>query len=221
MSDSIISFSWNDSTNFLKCDAESIEINADGKTIKISFSYLVSIHLNSKKKLAPLIIGVVLASLALVNILLEGASLSMIGFLSLGLLILYFGSTDYWVIRIDQFSESTPKAFGAIWISKNKCPKFSKTFINIIDFKISKGFFPPLYAIANGVNLNDFINNTPQIALLAQPLKYYLTPPILTQDQILIKVDVSNLNFGLEVVVDEAHWAIGKYKINEEALILQ
>jgi len=221
LNDSIISFSWNDSANFLRCDAESIEINADGKTIKIPFSYLVSIHFNSKKKLAPLIIGVVLTSLALVNILLEGANLSMIGFLSLGLLILYVGLTDYWVIRIEQFNESTPQSFGAVWISKNKCPKFSKTFVNIIDFKISKGFFPPLYAIANGINLNNFINNTPQIALLAQPLKYYLTPPSLTQGQILIKIDVSNLNSVLEVVVDEAYWAIGKYKINEEALILE
>ncbi|MCF6352406.1 MAG: hypothetical protein L3J06_05300 [Cyclobacteriaceae bacterium] len=220
MSDSIISFSWNDSTNFLRCDAENLEINADGKTIKIPFSYLVSIHFDSKKKLAPLIIGVVLTSLALVNILLEGASLSMIGFLSLGILILYFGLSDYWVIRIDQFSENTPKAFGAVWISKNKCPKFSRLFVNIIDFKISKGFFPPLYAVINGENRRDVINNTAQLALLDQPLQYYLTPPGLTQNQLLMKVDISNLNSVLEIVTDEAYMAIGKYKINEEALIL-
>lgn len=213
MNDSIISFSWNNSSDFLTYNFHALEMSLGGKLHKISLANMVSIKLETKKKLAPLIFGAVITSLALVNILLEGAGLTMIGFLSIGLLILYFGMSDYWVITIEQFSKSN-----ALWISKNKCPSFPKTLINIIDYRVSKGFFPPFYTVVdreqfNSISINDQLKNN------KEPFKYYLIPPRLAAGDNLLKIDIASLNQTLLYVEGEEYLAIGNTEINKDALI--
>lgn len=214
MNDSIILFKWNNSTDFLTCNSEILFLEIGGKKHQAFFANLVSIKLDSKKKLAPLIIGAVITSLASVNILLEGAGLSMMGFLSIGLLTLYYGLSDYWVISIEKYDKSK-----AIWISKNKCPEFSLTLINILNFKISKGFFPPFYALLNKNLMDDSIANTSAIKKAIEPIKYYLLPPKLTKNQVLAKIDISRLNSPIEFALNQQYLATGEYKINFAAII--
>lgn len=209
----IISFNWNNSSDFLTFNFHTLELNLGGKIHKVSLANMVSIKLESKKKLAPLIFGAVITSLALVNILLEGAGLSMIGFLSIGLLILYFGMSDYWVITIEQFSKSN-----AHWISKNKCPTFPQTLINIIDYRVSKGYFPPFYTVVdselyNSISINDRVKNN------KEPFKYHLIPPRLAPGHMLLKVDIAGLNQRLQYVEGEDYLVIGTSEINKDALI--
>lgn len=214
MNDSIISFYWNNSSDFLRFNSETLYLEIGSKNYQVPFSNLISFKLDSKKKLAPLIIGAVITSLALVNILIEGAGLSMIGFLSIGLLILYFGLSDYWVISIEQISEST-----TIWISKNKCPQFSLTLINIIDFRISKQGFPPFYAYVKKDMINNVISNSNLVENLIEPVVYYLIPPKPDPAYVLIKIDITKITAPIEFVVNQPHLAEGRHKINNAALM--
>ncbi|MCF6360595.1 MAG: hypothetical protein L3J29_07520 [Cyclobacteriaceae bacterium] len=210
----LIFFAWNNSENFFSFNNNNIELRLEKKLSRFSISNLISIKLSIKKKLAPLIIGAVLASLALVNILLEGAELSMIGLLSIGLLILYFGVSEYWVITIEQFKESK-----SIWISKNKCLLFPKTLINIIDYKISKGFFPPIYTSIDRAKLEHIIADNQHIIELTEPLKYFLMPPKQDPKFLLLKIDLSKISHPLTFISDQDYMAIGKFQIDKEALL--
>jgi hypothetical protein len=214
LENAIILFSWNNSSDFLGINSEAIQLNIGSKIYQIPLSNLVVAKLDSKKKLAPLIAGGVLTSLALVNILLEGAGLSMIGLLSFGLLVLYFGLSDYWVLNIEQFNKSS-----SIWISKNKCSVFPQTLINIIMHKISKGVFPPFYAHVKKEWLHHAMSNSYTPEKSNDPISYYLVPPMPNPDYVLIKVDISKLKASIKFVINEAHLAESHYKINNEALM--
>ncbi len=214
MNDSIFSFYWNDSADYLTCSPEKLFLEIGGKKQQISFTNLISVKLDTKKKLAPLIIGAVVTSLALVNILLEGAGLTMMGFLSIGVLTLYFGLSDYWVITIEKYDNSQ-----ATWISKNKCPQFPLTLVNIVNFKVSKGFFPPFYAVLKKDLMNESIANAGIIEKVKEPIEYYLLPPKLTEDQVLAKIDISQISKPIEFVQNQRYLAKGEYKINITAII--
>lgn len=214
MNDSIISFYWNNSTDYLTCNSEKLLLQIGGKKQQVSFTNLVSIKLDSKKKLAPLIIGAVITSLALVNILLEGAALSMIGFLSIGLLTLYFGQSNYWVINIEQYDKSH-----STWISKNKCPHFPLTLINIMSFKVSKGFFPPFYALLKKDLLDDSIAKLSITEKAESPINYYLLPPKPEPKEVLAKIDIAQISKPIEFVQNQQYLATGEYKINIAAII--
>jgi len=210
----IISFKWNNSEDFLHFNSQELELNTNKKTQNIPFTSLVSIKLDAKKKLAPLIIGAVLASLALVNILLEGAGLTMIGVLSIGMLILYFGLSEYWVITIEQYQETN-----STWVPKSKCLSFPSTLINIIDYRASKGFFPPFYTNVSRNELASFISDANQQYRLAKPLKYFLTPPKADINNLLLKIDVERLNQTLSFKVDMPYLATGTLQINKDAIL--
>lgn len=189
-------------------------LKSGAKNYQILFSNLISFKLDSKKKLAPLIIGAVITSLALVNILIEGAGLSMIGLLSIGVLILYVGISNYWVITIDLYSENS-----AVWISKNICSQFPQTIINIIDFKISKGIFPPFYVYVKKDMINNVIIHSNAAEKLIKPIPYYLIPPKLNSEYVLLKVDITQMSMPIEFVLNQPYLAIGSYKINNAALM--
>ncbi len=210
----IIFFTWNSSEDFLNISHHSFEINSEKKESSFPFSSLVSVKLALKKKLAPLIIGAIITSLALVNILLEGAELSMIGLVSAGLLVLYFGLSDYWVITIEQFKESK-----SIWIAKNRCAQFPKTLINIIEYKISKGFFPPFYASVERSKFENVITGEYPIKELTEPICFFLIPPKKEAKCLLLKVDLSKITSTLTYVVNKDYLATSKYQINKEALL--
>lgn len=184
------------------------------KNYKVPYSSLVSFKLSTKKKLGPLVFGAVITSLALVNILLEGAGLYMIGFLSIGLLILYFGLSNYWVFNIEQFSESN-----AVWVSKTQCPHIPLVLINIIEFKISKGVFPPFYAYIKKERISDVINYDSDEVKLTEPIVYYLIPPISNPSYILIKIEITKMTTSIDFVLNQLYMAEGSYKINKEALL--
>lgn len=210
----IISFKWNNSDDFLEVNTQGVGFYINKKSTLVSFSSLLSIKLESKKKLGPLITGAVLTSLAMVNILLEGAGLSMISVFSIGMLILYFGLSDYWVLTIHQFKESQ-----AFWISKNKCLTFPKTLINIIDYRVSKGFFPPFYAIIKKNSIEKYVGNPAALYQLEYPLAYYLTPPTQGSNMLLLKVDLEKLHQTLTYEINQSHLAIGTLQINKDAII--
>ncbi len=214
MDDSLISFFWNDSEDFLQVSADKVLLRIGAEDFRISFSNLVSFQVQTKKKLAPLIIGAILTSLALVNIFIEGAGLSMIAFLSIGLLILYLGISDYWVVKIEKFDTSVSK-----WISKNKHPQFPLTLVNIISFKISKGVFPPFYAQIKKEMIDKVFSIYTNGEKLTDPLTYYLLPPKANTNYVLVKVDITKLSGSLEFVLDQPYLALGQHKINNDAII--
>ena len=210
----LISFKWNNSNDFLDFNSQGLMLSVKNKPSQISFSSLISIKLDKKKKLAPLILGAVFASLAMVNILIEGAGLSMIGLLSTGMLVLYIGLTEYWVITIEGFQESH-----AHWISKNKCVEFPKTFVNIIDYRASKGFLPPFYSIIGKDSLSSSIAEATIQQQLKKPLEFYLTPPKCPSDKVLIKIELEKLNQTLTYVINKPYLATGVLQINKEAIL--
>ncbi len=214
MNNPIISYKWNNSEDFLDFNAQGLTLNVKNTPLHISFSSLLSIKLDIKKKLAPLISGAIFASLAMVNILLEGASLSMIGLLSIGMLVLYIGLTQYWVITLDQLQESK-----AHWISKNKCAEFPKTLVNIIDYRVSKGFLPPFYLLLKKEELVSSIAEANIQQTLKTPLELYLTPPRQLADQVLLKLELEKLNQTLTYVINKPYLTTGTLQINKEAIL--
>ncbi len=214
MNHPIISFSWNDSADFLMVSSDAVLISTKGKNIQVLFSNLVSFQVNTKKKLAPLIIGAVVTSLALVNILIKGSELSMIGVLCAGLLISYVGQSDYWVIKVERYDSSF-----SLWISKNKCPHFPIPLVNIVNFKITKGVFPPFYAHIKKERTTQIFSKALETEIINTPIHYYLLPPKPTPNYVLVKIDIAKLTKPLEFVIDKPYLALGGYKINNDAII--
>jgi len=210
----IIQFYWNNDQDYIKIDLNELFIKNNKQFDQFILSNLLSIKLESKQKLGPLVMGAIIASLALINILLEGASLYMIGLLSMGFLILYAGLSEYWTLTIDTVIDKKH-----YWISKAKSPQFPLSFINLIDYKISKGVIPPLYCYIDTNNFSDYLNNSNGISQSISPIEYYLIPPQKIAGHSLIKVDVSYFNKPIEVVLGQSYIAQGNYKINKAALI--
>ncbi len=206
-------FKW-DNDDYLSVGTENLLIYSAGRKEVFSLASLISIKLSTKKKLAPLIMGAVLACLALINILLSGAGLIMMGVLSIGLLILYVGMTEYWVISLDQF-----KTTKAIWIAKNKCDVFPQSLINIIDYRVSKGFFPPFYTITNRNNLANIVSERGHTMKIKEPIYYYLTPPKQSAHQLLLKVDLNKIATTLHYIANQNYLALGKHQLNKDALL--
>lgn len=214
MSDPIISFFWPDSSDTFQLFNEKVFFKVGKNKTQALFSNLIAFQISTKKKLAPLISGAILTSLALVNIIIEGAGLSMIGFLSVALLVLYFGLTDYWVLKIEQYDTNF-----SLWISKNTHPKFPQTLINIINFRISKGVFPPFYAQIKKEELEKVFTNYTNGEKIKDSIQYYLVPPKTDVHHVLVKIDISKLAASLKFVLDQPYLALGNHKINNDAIM--
>jgi len=209
-----IQFYWNNDQDFIKISLNELYIKNNKQSNKYLLTNLLSIKLESKKKLGPLVLGAIITSLALINILLEGAGLFMIGLLSIGFLILYFGLSEYWILSIETQQDKTH-----YWISHAKSPQFSLSFIRMIDYKISNGVLPPLYCYIDTNKFSEYLNSSNEIAQCLLPIEYYLIPPKKIVGHSLLKIDVSQLNKPIKIILNQSYLALGTYKINKEALI--
>lgn len=209
-----ISYQWNDDYDSLKLGTEYLYIRNNKRFYQFSFSEIISAELLSKKKLAPLVSGAIISSLATINILLEGSSLYMVAILFAGLLVLYFGLNDYWVIKI-----VTPKDSTLLWISKNKTPKFPEVIWNIIHYRVKQGDFPPFYCQLDKSKLEDYIEEKNEANPGLISIYYALLPPKALKGNIILKIDPTQLTKPITFEIQSGYIASGKHKINSSALL--
>lgn len=214
MPDPIISYKWNDDFDSLKIGTEYLYIRSNKRFYQYSFSEIISAELLSKKKLAPLVTGAIVSSLAMVNIMLEGASLYMVAFFFLGLLVLYFGLTDYWVIKIVHPGDST-----LVWVNKNKTPKFPEVILSVVHYRIKQGIFPPLYCQIDKQKIQEYIEEKNEANPGKIYIRYSLLQPKPLKGSLILKVDPTQLSKPLAFKPEHGYLASGNYKINASALL--
>ena len=209
-----ISFKWNNDHDSLKIGANHLYLRSNKKFYQFDFSEIISAELLTKKKLAPLVTGAIISSLAMVNILLEGASLYMVGFFSIGLLILYFGLTDYWVIKIVHPQDTTQ-----LWINKNKTPNFPEVILSVVHYRIAQGYFPFLYCEIPKDELSSYIEEINENDPESASINYFLLPPKHKERHVTLKVDATRLTKQIKFHQQPGFLAYGNYKINKAALV--
>lgn len=210
----IISYKWNDDFDSLKIGTDYLYIRSKKRFYQYHFSEIISAELLSKKKLAPLVTGAIISSLAMVNIMLEGAGLYMVAFFFVGLLVLYFGLTEYWVIKIVQPGDSN-----LIWISKNKTPKFPEVILSVVHYRIKQGIFPPLFCQIDKKSIQEYIEEKNEANPSEKQVKYTLLQPKSLKGSLILKVDPTRLSKPLAFEPESGYLATGKYKINASALL--
>lgn len=213
MPEPIISFQWNNDRDSLKIGVNHLYLRHKKKFYQFQFSEIISAELLTKKKLAPLVSGAIISSLVMVNILIAGPSVYMVGLFSIGLLIFYLGLTDYWVINIAHPTDSTQ-----LWISKNKTPLFPEVILSVTSYRIKQGYFPLLYCEVDKKEINNFLQQNNENPGKAHPL-FTLLPPKKKPDSLILKIDASRLSKQIYFHEEPGILAYGNYKINKEALV--
>lgn len=214
LSDPFISYQWNDDYDSLKFSKDFLYLRNKKQFYQFAFSEIISAELLSKKKLAPLVSGAIISSLAAVNILLEGSSLYMVAILFIGLLILYIGLNGYWVVKI-----VTPRDSTLLWLSKNKNPYFPEVILNVVHYRIKQGVFPPLYCQLEKSRLHEYIEEKNEMNPGLQLIHYSLLSPKPLKSNIILKVDPTLLTKPLTFEVHPDYLASGTHKINSSALL--
>jgi len=209
-----ISYTWNNEHDSLKIGLDTLYLQNNKRLYHYQFSEIVTVNLLTKKKLGPLVIGAILSSLAMVNILLEGAALYKIGLLSIGLLILYFGLTEYWVIQVVHPTETTQ-----LWINKNKTPSFPEVILSVVHFRITQGVFPVLYCSVPKSQMVNYIEERNELNPENANVYYSLLPPKKELDHVKIKVDITKLSMPIKFIQKSNFLAEGLHKINKSALL--
>ncbi len=198
-----ISYPWPGTNAKLTLAGDSFTFHLQGKTESFSLLALNELTVTTKRKLAPLVGGAILTSLAMVNILLKGASLNMLAFLSVGLLILYAGFTSYWVLTLQLNTETK-----AYWLNKNKYINFPSTMVKIINFKISKGYYPPVYVALQPTNKQE-VDKLPLInSTTENPIPLYLLPPKGHTAQQLTSLSLENIVYPITAVTGQEYWGL-------------
>ncbi|MCB0497933.1 MAG: hypothetical protein KDC79_17470 [Cyclobacteriaceae bacterium] len=214
MTEPFISYHWNDDFDSLKIGQDHIYIRNNRKFYHFQIAEIISAELVTKKKLAPLIAGAVISSLATVNIILEGASMYIIALLFVGLLILYFGLTDYWVVKI-----VNPRESALIWINKNKTPHFPEKIFNFIHYRIKQGDFPPFYCQVEKSELQKFLEEKNESEPGFAHVNYSLLPPKPLKNNVILKVSITELSKPIVFNSESGYIAYGEYKINGSAIM--
>jgi len=111
------------------------------KEKKIQLEELNKILIEKRRKLAPLLIGGIITSLSLLSIVLFTATFGLIGLIAFGLLLTYFGMTEYTVIRLEYSSNNE-----LLWLPASVKLESVRPFIAILEYYINKKQFPVLYA---------------------------------------------------------------------------
>lgn len=126
---------------YLGLSALYFEIKLGKVQHKIELETLSKVLLEKRKKLAPLIAGGILTSLSLLSIILYGSSIEMVGLIGFGLLLTYYGITEYTVIRLEYASTNE-----LVWLPISVTLESIRPFAALLEFYINRKQFPILYA---------------------------------------------------------------------------
>ena len=126
---------------YLGLSALYFEIKLGKVQHKIELETLSKVLLEKRKKLAPLIAGGIITSLSLLSIILYGSTMEMVGLITFGLLLSYYGITEYTVIRLEYASTNE-----LIWLPVSVNLESFRPFAAFLEFYISRKRFPVLYA---------------------------------------------------------------------------
>lgn len=129
------------SPRFLGLSSLYFEVQTRKYHRKIQLEDLSKVHIEKRRKLAPLIVGGIITSLSLLSIILYYSSFEIIGLVAFGLLLTYFGVTEYTVIRLDYAN-----VHELVWLPLSVKIDSVRPFIAILEFYVSKKAFPVLYA---------------------------------------------------------------------------
>ena len=118
------------------------------KVLKIPISEISKAIIERRRKLAPLIAGGIITSLALLSILLYSSSLEVVALVAGGLLLTYYGMQEYIVIHLEHTSQSD-----LIWLPHRVTLESVRPLIGILEYYINKQQFPIMYAMnSNSIN---------------------------------------------------------------------
>lgn len=126
---------------YLALSALYFEIKMGKVQHKIELETLGKVILEKRKKLAPMIAGGIITSLGLLSIILYGSSIELVGMIAFGLLLSYYGITEYTVIRLEYASTNE-----LVWLPVSVNLESFRPFVALLEFYISRKQFPILYA---------------------------------------------------------------------------
>lgn len=172
-----------------------------------------NITIDLKKKLIPLISGGIISSLSLLAMVLDMMTFDTIALLCAGLLIFYYGFTEYVVIDIN--AAHVDKKF---WLkSKHKIADI-QPMINIVNYFLQHRHFPPLYVHVPYHAVPNYIHSGAQPVRSKEYLFFSLFSKVSTSVS-AIMIDPARLDQPIYFESEADHIAVGHYRINQSAII--
>ena len=108
---------------------------------KIELEQLNQVLIEKRRKLAPLVSGGIITSLSLLSFIMYNGSFEIIALIAFGLLLTYYGMTEYTVLRLEYSNTNE-----LVWLPVSVKLESVRPFIAILEFYISRKHFPVLYA---------------------------------------------------------------------------
>lgn len=167
-----------------------------------------------KKKLMPLISGGILASLALLAILLFGASMNITVLVAAGMLLFYFGLYEYPVLHL-----TTTQTEQKIWLPHSQPITNVRPFVGLIEYYAKHKHFPVLYTSVEIQALNDSlteggIDSLPDDRVLE--FTFFAAPD---SHHTSLGIDITKISNPIVIKGDGKIIGTTTYKINKEAII--
>lgn len=200
------------SAQFLGLSSLYFKVQYGKNQYEIPLEELNRIILEKRRKLAPLILGGIITSLSLLSMFLFSSGLEVIAMIALGLLLTYFGFQEYVVIHIENSSNTR-----LIWFPMKVQLEKVRPFIALIEFYISKQYFPAIFVLKPSSN-NRVIHYEDKPVKSDIPV--YFTFRNL-QDSKNAPVLVNPLLLDMPIIIDGENQIIGSsnYLVNQSALI--
>jgi hypothetical protein len=168
---------------------------------------------DKKRKLIPLISGGIISSLSLLAMVLQMITFETIALLSGGLLLFYYGFTEYVVIHL-----TTDNSEVKFWLAHKHSLKQVRPFVGIIEFFARHKRFPPLYLHVPYHAIARHIHNQQNPVTSAVRLSYQLfanTSPSIAA----IVIDPIKLDAPIHFASADDHLAWGDHLVNHAAVI--
>jgi len=133
--------SKSNSKRFLGLSSLYFDIQMAKKKQRIPLEEINKVYIETRRKLAPLVLGGIITSLSLLSIFLYSSRLEIVALVALGLLLTYYGMFEYTVIRLE-FSSQTEM----LWMPTRVKLDSIRPFVALLEFYSNKKQFPVLYA---------------------------------------------------------------------------
>lgn len=199
--------------HYLGVSTTHLIINQRDKRHIYDLQSLQSVTIDKKKKLIPLITGGIISSLSLLEMVLDIVSFDMIALLSAGLLLLYYGFTEYVVIHV--VTGNTEVKF---WLNHKHRLQQVRPFIGIVEFFAHHKRFPPLYVNVPYHAVTSHIHN--QQGPVESKIKlFYRLFSKTTPSISAIIVDPVRLDAPIHFKSEDNQIAWGDHLINQSAII--
>jgi len=194
---------------FLGISKTQLILKHGNKTFHLPLSSIIFIDTTHRKKLMPLVSGGIIASLAMLASVLSTLTLNLITILAGGLLLFYYGLTNYLVLQI-HWTEGQQN----LWISVTHSNRLNN-FIRLIKGYLISNQPPILYAHhhAGGSGLT---HHSAQPVLSGEPIVFNWQPDRSTQD---ISIYPHLLDAPIDFSTPGQGIATSQYLINENARV--